>query len=341
MSAVEEVWHGDGAASAMARLALRPLAAAFGGIVRARSALYDAGVFHSEPAAIPSIGVGNLTVGGTGKTPVSAWFASRLATRARTAIVLRGYGADELEVHARLNPAVPVVANANRVEAVQEARARGAEVAVLDDAFQHRRLVPTVQVVLIAVEQLAHPVRLLPAGPWREPLSAARRSDLVILTRKAANAAASADAGEVLARLGRPLAHVLLAPAELRVLDGAARAPLARLRETPVLAIAAIGEPDSFRRQLADLGARVTIVAFRDHHDFTAADAARLAERVPDGGFAVCTLKDAVKLAPVWAGRSPLWYLSQQLVVERGEDEIDRLLERVLAARSPAATFAG
>lgn len=341
MSVVEEIWHGSGAAPSVARLALRPLAAAFGGIVRVRSALYDVGVLHRESSAIPSIGVGNLTVGGTGKTPVSAWFASRLATRARTAVVLRGYGADEVEVHARLNPGIPVVANADRVEAVRQAKARGAEIVVLDDAFQHRRIVPTAQVVLIAVEQLGRPVRLLPAGPWREPLSAARRADLVILTRKSASAAASSDAGELVGDLGRPVAHIHLAPGELRALENDARTPLARLRGLRVLAIAAIGEPESFRKQLEALGASVSLAAFRDHHDFTAADAARLADRVPDGGLAVCTLKDAVKLAPVWAGPSPLWYLSQQLVVERGEGEIDRLLERVLGARSPAATFAG
>ena len=142
------VWFGKGLGPAAARLALRPLSAAFGVIVRARSALYDAGALRSSAPAIPVLSVGNLTVGGTGKTPVSAWLAARLSGSARTAVALRGYGGDEIAVHARLNPHVPVLAGADRLAAVAQAKARGAEIVVLDDGFQHRRLRATATVVL-------------------------------------------------------------------------------------------------------------------------------------------------------------------------------------------------
>jgi len=338
---VGDVWFGNGLGPAAARLALRPLSAAFGVIVRARSALYDTGALRSSPPAIPVLSVGNLTVGGTGKTPVSAWLAARLSGRARTAVALRGYGGDEVAVHARLNPHVPVLAGTDRLAAVAKLKARGAEIVVLDDGFQHRRLRATATVVLVSVEQLERPRRLLPAGPWRETLTAARRADLVMLTRKSASEEGASRAADwIAAEIGVPTSQVYLAPLSLRrVPDGEAK-PLSGLGGARVLAIAAIGEPDSFRRQLEALGAEVTLAAFRDHHDFTEADARALALRVPSNGLAVCTLKDAVKLAPLWAGSAGLWYLSQQLVVERGEADIDRLLERVLAARS-SATFAG
>ena len=85
--------------------------------------------------------VGNLTVGGTGKTPIAAWIAAGLLARdAHPAIVLRGYGGDETLVHKRLNPTIPVITNADRVAGVIEAQRQGADVAVLDDAFQHRRV---------------------------------------------------------------------------------------------------------------------------------------------------------------------------------------------------------
>jgi tetraacyldisaccharide-1-P 4'-kinase len=117
--------------------------------------------------------------------------------------------------------------------------------------------------------------------------------------------------------------------------------PLSALTRAPVVAIAAIGEPGLFARQLEQLGAHVSMNAFRDHHDFTPADVHRLASRIPADALAVCTLKDAVKLGEKWPGPSRLWYVSQQLVVEEGADDMERLLQRVLAARTSTAITAG
>jgi len=113
------------------------------------------------------------------------------------------------------------------------------------------------------------------------------------------------------------------------------------VRAVRVLAIAAIGDPEAFRGQLEQLGARVTLAAFRDHHAFTDDEVRALAARVPPDGLAVCTLKDAVKLAAKWPASSRLWYVSQQLVVEQGAEDIDRLLQRVLAVRATTTITAG
>jgi tetraacyldisaccharide 4'-kinase len=341
---IDGVWYGNEPASRAARAALWPFARAYAAISAARGQLYDAGILRTEQPALATVSVGNLTVGGTGKTPFAAWLAASLQDRARPAIALRGYGEDEALVHRRLNPDVPVVAGADRASAIREAQRQGADVVVLDDAFQHRRIARVADIVLLSAEQLTRPLRLLPAGPWREPLSSAGRADLLVITRKSAGIA---DAHRAKARLeerfpGLPIATVHLAP---RSLDSAIAAgpslPLSVLAGAAVTAIAAIGEPGVFARQLEQLGARVSLHAFRDHHHFSTVEVSAIAARVPPDGYAVCTLKDAVKLGNRWPGPSGLWYVSQQLVVEQGAEDLIRLLDRVLDARTSTTITAG
>jgi tetraacyldisaccharide 4'-kinase len=304
--------------------------------VAVRGAAYDAREGAELPA--PAVSVGNLTVGGTGKTPVAAWVASRLAARgARPAIVLRGYGDDEPRVHELLTPGAVVVASPDRVAGAREAVARGADVVVLDDAFQHRRARRDVDLVLVSADRWTGDTRLLPAGPFREPLAALRRASAIVVTRKAASPAA---ADRVAAAIGAaaprvPVAIVALALDELRPWggDGAGR-PLATLAGRRVLAVAAVGDPGAFFAQLGAAGAAVERAAFRDHHAFSSADAAALARRAEEVETIVCTLKDAVKLGPLWPRLAPpLWYVSQRVAVERGAEPLDALLETLLAAR--------
>ena len=339
---VENVWYGRSAGNIVVRAALWPLAKAYDMAVTARTRLYDSGVWPAQVAALPTISVGNLTVGGTGKTPFAAFLAAELRRRARPAIVLRGYGGDEVEVHRALNPDVPVLVNPDRTAAVLAARDAGADVAILDDAFQHRRIARNADVVLISAEQLQRPRRLLPAGPWREHLAAAKRADLLVITRKSVTRPEADAAAEAVRRdvPGIPIVQVSLSPRALVSPKGGETLPLERLRGAQVVAIAAIGEPDLFRAQLESLGALVSLRAFRDHHAYGASEIAELAASVPVGGLAVCTLKDAVKLAARWPGPSRLWYVSQQLVVDQGVEEVNRLLERVITDRAAAATTA-
>lgn len=370
MNLVERVWSGDDRVAAAARFALGPLAAAYGAVVAARNARFDRGA-GVLPVACPAISVGNLTVGGTGKTPVAAWCARALqAAGARPAIVLRGYGDDEWRVHALLTPGVAVVRDPDRVRGIATAAAAGADCVVLDDAFQHRRAARVVDLVLLSADAWTAPVRLLPAGPYREPLQSLRRASLIVITVKAASrTAVDAVRRAVHAVVGDrvPVAVVgleatalqrvapdmvaatppagssipLPTPPASRVstdappVPAATAMPLAALAGRGVLAASAIGDPSAFERALASAGARVTGRRFRDHHAFTSADASALARDVPPGGVAVCTLKDAVKLAPLWPHASqPLWYLSQTLVVRDGAEALTDAVHRVLAART-------
>jgi tetraacyldisaccharide 4'-kinase len=335
---LERVWWGTGFGARAARAALAPASVLYRVGIGIRAALYRTGIRRARSLALPAISVGNLTVGGTGKTPVAAWIAATLLARqARPAIVMRGYGDDEPLVHERLNPRVPVVVSADRARGVERAATLGADVVVLDDAFQHRRAARNADLVLLSADRWASAPRLLPAGPWREPLSAVRRASLVLITRKAASpATASAVADTIRHRFpGIAVGVAALALQELRSATGESTMPLEALAGARVLAVVAIGDPSAFLRQLAATEATVRAAVFADHHAYTHAEIARLVAMMAAGEIAVCTLKDAVKLAPHWPREAPpLWYVSQSVVMEEGRDALDALLTRVLAARS-------
>lgn len=342
----ERVWYGRDAVASTLRTALIPAERLFGGVVGVRDMLYDAGWLPARETPIPAVSVGNLTVGGTGKTPMAAWMARGLAARgARPAVILRGYGDDEPLVHRTLNPEIPVIVGADRVAAVTEAAARGADVAVLDDAFQHRRVQRLADVVLISADRWTGDVRLLPAGPWREPIEAVRRATLVVVTRKAASDLRVSEVHEHLARLAPaiPRVSVRLDPSVLVRADGTGETqPLSALAGSTVRAILSIADPQAFVQQIVSQGATIDARIFPDHHPFTADEVGQIA-----GGFAptdlvICTLKDAVKLGPVWPRLAPpLWYVSQQLMVERGVGGLERVLDDLVRARSGTSRTAG
>ncbi len=347
----ESVWYGTGGGARAARAALAPLAALFGAVVTARGRLYDAGLLGVHALPLPAISVGNLTVGGTGKTPVAAWVAAELARRgARPAVLLRGVGGDEALVHALLNPGVPVVADPDRVRGAAEAVRRGATALVLDDAFQHRRARRDADVVLVAAETFDGRARLLPAGPFRERLSALGRATVVLVTRKSATAA---QARAVAARLAAvmPSGHagvgiVHLEPASLVRwdADGAGRGAAEHtdvLAGARVLAVAGIGSPDAFAAQLRAVGASVDLARFADHHAYGASDVAALRVRARGVDRIVTTLKDAVKLGPLLSrGGCALWYVTQRVTLETGAPALVDVLDAMAHAADAAAARA-
>lgn len=336
--AIEVMWHSDAAWATIARAALAPAALAFRGATGVRNALYDRGALPIHEAALPVVSVGNLSVGGTGKTPVAAWMAAHLMSRgARPALVLRGYGDDEPLVHAMLNPDVPVIVNADRLAAVRDAQSRRCDVVICDDAFQHRRLARLEDVVLASVEGWVEPIRLLPAGPWREAPGALARASMVIVTRKAArrdDAEALMQRLISLTRSGRG-AVAALALDQLRDAVTGEAQPLSCIAGTSVLVAAGIGDPVSLSAQLQHAGARVELRAFPDHHNYSVSDVMQLARDARAFDHVLCTLKDAVKLAPRWPREAPpLLYVSLRCEIEVGGAEVSALFDRVLMARS-------
>jgi tetraacyldisaccharide 4'-kinase len=355
-------------------MALAPASAMFGAIVAARNHRFDArasGVAGSRirRTALPAISVGNLTVGGTGKTTVAAWCVRQLRILgAQPAVVLRGYGDDEWRVHTLLNPGASVIVSPDRLNGALLAKTRGATCVVLDDAFQHRRASRVSDLVLVSADQWRGVAQLLPAGPFREPMRSLERATVAVITIKAAPADRVDALHKAISRAAPhvPIAVVRLVLGTLRLavaLPATGSSPTDKPRIDPlsggsaedllrrsltwmsgraVLAVSAIGNPTAFERQLVTQGARVTPLRFRDHHRFTIADAIRIAEAGARMDAVVCTLKDAVKLGPVWPRVAPpLWYVSQSVMVERGAPALDRALRRVVEARVAIAPTAG
>jgi len=346
MSVLERIWFDESFLARGARLVLAPPSWLYSSIVRIRGGLYDRNlILHTHRAALPVLSIGNLSVGGTGKTPLAAWAAERLRKEgAKPAVLLRGYGGDEPLVHATINPEIPVIADPDRVAGARKALAAGADCAILDDGFQHRRLARVADWVLVSAEQPPSPARLLPAGPWRESPAALRRASMVIVTRKSASLEA---ATKVAARLdtasGAGCAIVHLTPSDVvDALDQRAIG-LDRLRGARALVVSAIGAPAAFAAQLRELGvAEPGVLAFRDHHRFNETDIAQIVRAAARADVVVCTLKDAVKLAPLWPRAAlPLWYVSQRAEVERGEQQLAASLASVMSARASSSSTAG
>lgn len=345
----EWVWYARGVVPATVRTILAPLAMVFRLAVAWRNTAFDR---QRGTAALPALSVGNLTVGGTGKTPVASWFAARLHARgALPAIVLRGYGDDEWRVHEMLTPAVPVVVDADRVRAMSQAQAMGADCAVLDDAFQHRRAARVADVVLISADRFTPDLRVLPAGPYRETPAALTRATSVVITVKSATDETVAQVERTIRQQAPslPVAVVRLLPGALvrvgsvSVNDASERLSLGDVGHRRVLLVSAIADPDAFEKQIVACGMQlVRHLRFPDHHAFTTADVQSITQAAGPEGMVVCTLKDAVKLAPLWPrAHAALWYVSQTLVVDRGAEVLERECDRVLAARTATVPTVG
>jgi tetraacyldisaccharide 4'-kinase len=314
---IEDLWGGNAVSSRLARVALSPASWAFAAATGLRNLLYDARLLTAEHVDLPVVCVGNLRVGGSGKTPLVMWLVEQLRDRGRRPVVVsRGYGAapaklvvvaaplpvtvpagvialdanapagrdagDEAVLVAR-RMGVPVVCGADRVAACRTASAVfGADIIVLDDGFQHRRLYRDLDLVI--VDSADRDARLLPAGPLRERPSALERADFVIDTGCAAEPGC-------ITMVGAPEALVRAVGREVD------REPLGRLRGARVVAVAGIAKPERFVGALEALGAEVVWVElFDDHHSYSAEDWDRVKEMAASADLVVTTEKDLVKL---------------------------------------------
>ena len=340
-----------GPAAALARVALAGIAGPYAAVVAGRNAAYDSGLLPAIRVPVPVVSVGNLTLGGTGKTPLVAWLARMLAARGlQPAIVSRGYGArrgersDEAAELAVLLPDVPHVADRDRVAGARTAAAAGARVVLLDDGFQHRRLARDLDILAVDATDPFGCDRIFPRGLLREPLSGVRRADAIVLTR---SDAVDADRRAAIRRRFRQAGGIAAEPAwieathrpvHLRSTAGGTR-PLAALGSGRVAAFAGIGNPAAFRDAVAAHAA--DLVGFRgfpDHHAYTSADLSALADWAAGlrADLVVTTLKDLVKIRTDRLGDVPLFAIEVALDVLVGHDLLESLLAP-LAARATAA----
>jgi tetraacyldisaccharide 4'-kinase len=336
-AAVTRAWEPRTPRERAVQLLLVPASLAYGAAVGLRNRLYDAGWLGQTRVAARVLSVGNLTVGGTGKTPAALWLARALARRGRrVGIVARGYrkgrrgvvvvgesgtplvspedGGDEAVMLAR-RFAGPVVTGERRAEAAAEACRRfGLDTLVLDDGFQHRALARDADLVLLADDRAAR--HLLPAGSRREPLAALARARALLAVGEDEPPwpPGSAPPARFLGRL---------VPTAL-VGSGWDEAALASLTGARVVAVAGIARPERFAATLERCGARVVErLFFPDHHDYSASDVAGIVAAGRTGPL-VTTEKDLVKLAGR-PGLEDVRALRIALEVDDGERLVDLL----------------
>ena len=310
----------------MGRVGLWPLARAYGAVVRLRSNAYDRGWARVERVSVPVISLGNLSVGGTGKTPLVEKICRLLqADGLRAAVVSRGYrrrGGERVTVVSRGDgrgpvvgpdaagdepfllaghlPSAAVVVSPDRVEAARTAIELGAEIVVADDAFQHRRLARQIDFLVVDATNPTETGRLLPSGRLREPLDAAGRASAFLITR--CDRIGHTTRVRTLFRGLNPTApffETIARPTRLLLPDDASVEP-DRLVDERVVAFCGIGSPRFFLEDLQRLGARVeAFLPFPDHHWFTDDDLARVAERARAlrSTYVITTEKDHVRLS--------------------------------------------
>jgi tetraacyldisaccharide 4'-kinase len=326
-----------GARAALLRAAMAAVEPFYGAVTAGRNRLFDVGILRSHRLPRPVVSVGNITTGGTGKTPVVRWLAERLRERGRrVAILSRGYGAtpgqlgdEQLMLQRLLNTddahaRVTLVANPDRTAAARRILHERPDIDVflLDDAFQHRRVQRDFDLVLINATSPFGYGRVLPRGMLREPLRGLRRANAVIITHADHAAAADLDAIERQIRIwnvAAPVYHAAQVHAGIRHGADATLHPLGDLRDRNWFAFCAIGDPDTFFRQLQSVGGRAAgRRRFADHHHYTPQDLAALRREAAAAGadVLVTTEKDWAKLEQIPSVNDehpPVWHVDVRI----------------------------
>ena len=303
---------------------LLPLSWIYGSIVRFRNWLFDIGVKKSKSFALPVISVGNITVGGSGKTPHVEYLVRLLQDKVKIAVLSRGYkrksrgyvlaeedtemkeiGDEPFQMHQKF-PGIYVAVDAKRVRGIQhlqdDEETKDVEVILLDDAFQHRYVKPGINILLVDYHRLIIYDKILPAGRLREPLSGKNRADIVIVTKCPKD----------------------LKPMEFRVLTKAMnlypfqklyftcinydkpigifneqQLDLESLKDKNVMLLTGIASPKQMEHDLTPMVKTLTSVSFGDHHHFKSKDIDRINEifeSMPEPRLIITTEKDAVRL---------------------------------------------
>ncbi|TWT77545.1 Tetraacyldisaccharide 4'-kinase [Posidoniimonas polymericola] len=297
--------------------------------------------------SVPVISIGNLTVGGTGKTPMVKWVARYLREAAvRVAIVSRGYGAEQgavndeaIELEQSL-PDVPHLQDPDRVASARIAiEELETQLILMDDGFQHRRLGRDLDIVLLDATCPFGHGHLLPRGLLREPVGSLRRADVICLTRADLVDESERRAIKATALKQAPQAlwcEATHAPQRLISSEGREQT-LATLDGTRVAAFCGIGNPAAFRRTLESLGCKLAAWReFPDHHRYTREDIDQVAVDAAGADLVVCTHKDLAKVQSEILGNRPLWALEIAMQWLSGEQQLAERLN-LLAQQAAAA----
>ena len=332
-----------GLVATLGRTGLSAIEIPYEALVRLRNYGYDHSILTVKKASAPVISVGNLTLGGTGKTPLVAWLAHWFAQHnKKPAIISRGYKAktgqlsDEAAELKILLPTVPHYANKQRIIVAREAVAKGSDVLLLDDGFQHRQISRDLNLVTIDATDPFGCNRIFPRGLLREPLWGLKRADALVLTRtdqvsiKTRNEIQE-QCFQFVGSHDKPWIETEHRPSNLRLVDGTTQ-PLKTLQDKRILSLSAIGNPAAFHRTLTTLGHEpVATLTFPDHHTYTTDDIHRISEETESVGaeIIVTTLKDLVKLPLASVRNRPLCALEIGIQFQTGLQDLEYLLNKI------------
>jgi tetraacyldisaccharide 4'-kinase len=339
----------------MKSIVLPPLSLLYGAVTRTRLSLYRRGTFQTTKLDRPVISIGNITTGGTGKTPLVEYVARMIASHGKKVCILtRGYGrkdphlqvivSDGYDVLAspseagdepyllatKLAGQAAVISSADRIAAGEEAiKDFGTEVFVLDDGFQHLRLARDLNIVCVDASNPWGGGRLLPYGRLRESLDGMSRADCVVLTRcdqVESVEALRAEVGELIG--GRPIFESRMRPVRVASLKNG---PETIALPGRVGAFCAVGNPVSFFQSLRELGYELGLErAFNDHHVYTPGDVEQLNQLAKQTGSSalITTAKDAVKLKGM-AFALPCYVLEIEIAIDEADAFQKVILDRI------------
>ena len=365
ISWVHRAWSRRGMSGKLLWLGLLPGALVFRGVVWLRNGLFDVGWLKSSRLSRPVVSIGNLTVGGTGKTPSALWLAEKLGDLGhRVAILSRGYGVREQEgdtawldleraknlLDARDGGSVPcadepLMMSALYGHTVGVGPQRYASALrlleydatlgmfLLDDGFQHRQLAREVDVVLLGSDCQGS---MLPAGPFREPVRALERADVILVTAAhdqwKRRLAGYDDPSKVFFGQLEPKGIVTRVPGGWREM------PLSAISGAKVLAVSAIANPEPFYRMLQDWEVEIVdTLEFRDHHSYTNEDWHEISRRGHRVEKIMTTEKDLVKLVRYPFAAESLFALRVEMVVENEAALLNRISGSLFSNASQGA----
>ncbi len=328
----------------LARVILWPLSMLYAAIVKLRAWFYEKGILRTMRLHTPVISIGNLTLGGTGKTPMVIWLAERfLAHRKRVAVLTRGYKgtdgtSDEIALmKSRLGDRVQFGVGPDRYTQGLRLEPSGVDIFLLDDGFQHLPLARDVNILLMDSSRPLAKDRLLPAGRLREPISAMSRADLLVFTRTETNPGTDNAIGK--------LQNYPVFAAQTRLLGfrklgaGNQLLPIPEIGPGPFYAFCGIGNPGAFIADLEHWGLSIAgKQAFADHHLYSDSEAAELLQAAHHAGAQalVTTEKDAHNLRDVDFAEFPVYFAIIEFFFSQEDAFFSAILEQLASRQRPA-----
>ncbi len=308
----------------------------YGMAILLRGALYKLHIFNTRKAPLKVISVGNITLGGTGKTPFTMALANILEKdlKKNACVLMRGYGWDEQEMLKRNLADVPVLVGQDRFRSSNRAvKLYGSDTAILDDGFQHWELARDLNIVLIDSRNPFGNGHLFPRGVLREPKRSIERADVIVFTKNNGSSAGTESIRKEVIAISKNAIILEAAHAPKHLYEGRARSvhDLSAVRAKRVILLSSIGDPLYFEETVIGLGADVIEhIKFPDHHDYRKKDIERVTARCDERhfDFIITTEKDIVKLnrLGLFIGSYKVLTLAVEMRILSGKENlIDRL----------------